>query len=514
MTAAPGAGEPVVGLVLSGGGARSSFQLGALRYLYDEVRIAPSVIAGTSAGSILGAVLAQDADHEGQRARLDRLEELWRGMESSADMFTELPWFERLRERGPVWMHALDRRKHRQGVLGRSFKRRTDLRHGTSQPLPTEVPAAPPSRTAAPADDTVPSTTATRQPTAEDQRAESSWIPAKLLESIETLRTMGRASSDVEEILTGAQRERSMFRPGPLVDRLVDPEMFDPAAVAASGVTCRIAVVALESGELRYVTETGALVDREDRPVEAGTTVDLVDAVRASCAIPMVFPPVRLGEENYVDGGVRESLPAEIAMTHLGVDTCYAVVAGPSVGLPREESYDDKDMLSIVMRTTTAIMTDELQRDEVVHARAGGAVVIEPEFDVHDTLSVDPGLVAIAMDYGYLRAAEAHQGATADEQRVTRDLISLRRVIWQAEKRAFDPGAPRSTSQNEAPDEPGTEQLEQVAEIAGLKHELRDLLAKVPAGRLPAGAEDWWRTWETHVVDIPVSPSWATAEGS
>src|SRR5699024_7881298 len=114
----------------------------------------------------------------------------------------------------------------------------------------------------------------------------------------------------------------------------------------------------------------------------------------ASCAIPMVFPPVRLGAENYVDGGVRESLPADIALEHLGVDTCYAVVAGPS-GVPREDSYDDKDMFSILMRTTTAIMTDEVQRDEVVQAKAGGAVVVEPEFDVHDTLTVEPGLVAI-----------------------------------------------------------------------------------------------------------------------
>lgn len=42
----------MVGLVLSGGGARASFQVGALRYLYDEVGITPSVITGTSAGSI------------------------------------------------------------------------------------------------------------------------------------------------------------------------------------------------------------------------------------------------------------------------------------------------------------------------------------------------------------------------------------------------------------------------------------------------------------------------------
>ncbi|WP_454085147.1 patatin-like phospholipase family protein [Georgenia sp. Marseille-Q6866] len=318
--------------------------------------------------------------------------------------------------------------------------------------------------------------------------------PGRFLESIDMLRTMGRASGDLETIVEGARRERSMYRPGPIVDHLVDPEVFRPDAVAASGVTLRVAVVGLESGELRYVTEDGTLVDRDNRPLGDGP-VDLVEAIRASCAIPMVFAPVRLGEENYVDGGVRESLPADIAIRHLGVGTCYAVVAGPS-GLRREESYDDRDMLGILMRTTTAIMTDEVQRDEVVQARAAGAVVIEPEFDVHDTLTIEPGLVAIAMDYGYLRAAEAVLGASDEEQAVTRELVLLRRRIWHAEEDAFGEDTEESA------------RLERVAEIAGLKYTLRDLLRRVPAERLPEGAEEWWRTWEHHRTEITVAPSW------
>ena len=506
---------PVVGLVLSGGGARSSFQIGALRYLYDEVRIAPSVITGTSAGSIIAAVLAQDADHDAQRASLDRLERLWREMPDSSAMFEELPWFARLRERGPLWMQALERRKQRQGTLGRSFKRVADLRHGISTAAERVAGAGQTPDEAADADGTsmgdavavsAPPTKLSPKGVEEDDDAETSrgkddpaWGPARLFESIEILRAVGRASTDLEAIVEGAQRERSMFRPGPIVDRLLDPDIFEAAAVAGSGVTLRIAVVALESGELRYVTEHGRLVDRSDRPVEEGPDVDLVEAIRASCAIPMVFAPVRLGEENYVDGGVRESLPAEIAMAHLGVDTCYTVVAGPS-GLQQEDSYDDKDMFSILMRTTTAIMTDEVQRDEVTQARANGAVVVEPEFDVHDTLTVEPGLVAIAMDYGYLRAAEAHLGATAEEQAVTRDVVMLRRRIWRAEEDAF--GGETSA---------GAEQLQRVAEITGLKFELRDLLRQMPTEHLPAGAEDWWRIWEHHTFEIPVPPSWVRA---
>ncbi len=526
--------------------------MGALRYLYDEVGIAPSVITGTSAGSILGAVLAQSGDHRGQRTSLADLERLWGEMTSSADMFEELPWFTRLRERGPVWIEALERRKRRQGTLGRSFKRVADLRHGISAaaeravrndddapqepsaspdaavPFDAAAVTAPPTRltpdddggTDASADGAVaagagraPEGRAARRRTATAEvlertaapreataKEESAWGTTRLLESIEILKTVGRVSTDLETIVHGAQQERSMFRPGPIVDRLLDPEVFDPAAVARSGVRLRIAVVALESGELRYVTEAGDLVDRENRPLEGERRVDLTEAVRASCAIPTVFPPVRLGEENYVDGGVRESLPAEIATDHLGVDTCYAVVAGPS-GVSREESFDGRDMLSVVMRTTTAIMTDELQRDEVAQAKAAGAVVIEPEFDVHDTLTIEPGLVAIAMDYGYLRAAETVLGSTAEERAVTRELVLLRRRIWHAEEEALAPEAELGDARR----------LEVVTGITGLKFELRDLLRRVPEGRLPPGAEQWWRTWEHHTFDIPVTPTWVPA---
>src|SRR5690606_8980768 len=158
-----------------------------------------------------------------------------------------------------------------------------------------------------------------------------------------------------------------------IVEHLLDPRVFVPERVATSGVALRVAVVSLESGDLRYVTESGALVDRDNRPLD-GDPVDLLGAIRASCAIPAGFPPVALGSETYVDGGVRETLPVEVAVEHLGVDRCYAVVASPK-GVPRQESYADKDMLSIVLRSTAGIMSDEGLRDEVAYARNVGAVV-------------------------------------------------------------------------------------------------------------------------------------------
>src|SRR5699024_3981140 len=95
------------GLVIAGGGARSSFEIGALQYLYEHQRLDPVVISGTSAGSILAAVLAQHSRSEDQAQALERLERIWAGMSHSADMFAEQPWFTALRAHIPTWRKVM-----------------------------------------------------------------------------------------------------------------------------------------------------------------------------------------------------------------------------------------------------------------------------------------------------------------------------------------------------------------------------------------------------------------------
>lgn len=38
---------------------------------------------------------------------------------------------------------------------------------------------------------------------------------------------------------------------------------------------------------------------------------DLVSAISASCALPIIFPPVKIGDDYYVDGGVINNFPAD-----------------------------------------------------------------------------------------------------------------------------------------------------------------------------------------------------------
>jgi len=51
----------------------------------------------------------------------------------------------------------------------------------------------------------------------------------------------------------------------------------------------------------------------EFRAFDASSGVELVDAVAASCAVPLVWPPVSVDGSRYVDGGMRSAANADLA---------------------------------------------------------------------------------------------------------------------------------------------------------------------------------------------------------
>jgi NTE family protein len=53
----------------------------------------------------------------------------------------------------------------------------------------------------------------------------------------------------------------------------------------------------------------------------------VIDAVLASSAVPGVFPPVEIGAEHYLDGGLVNSIPVGRALT-LGAQTVYVLQVG------------------------------------------------------------------------------------------------------------------------------------------------------------------------------------------
>jgi NTE family protein len=96
------------------------------------------------------------------------------------------------------------------------------------------------------------------------------------------------------------------------------------------------------NGKLRRVLRDGLPVEKfEDLPVPFECVAasierareswfgsgDLVEAVLASCALPGVFPPVRIGGEHYYDGGLVNSIPLDRAVK-CGADTIWVLHVG------------------------------------------------------------------------------------------------------------------------------------------------------------------------------------------
>lgn len=361
-----------VGLAISGGGSLGSFEAGVLRFLYDHARISPVAITGCSSGALNAAKLAH-GDGPDREPVVDGIERLWRDMRVNADMWEPEPWLERV-VASAQWAAAI-----------------RSQAHGSSS-----------------------ATNAVR-------------IAVRVVDSL--VRRPEETDGTVDAIKDALSAQSLLsLRP---VASLIAAEL-DEDHLARSGIALRLSTVALESGELRYVTETGALHDRDDRPLDLAR-VPLADGILASASIPVAFAPVRLGEEHYVDGGAREILPLEVLVTHLGVDRAIAISAS-SAAIDHTGSFAERNMIDILRRVSAEIGPNETLRKELAPPGGWGDQVrlIVPEFDVHDAMTIDPALIAISIDYGWQRAADQLLDLGDDacllSAELTRTRIVLRRL--------------------------------------------------------------------------------------
>jgi NTE family protein len=73
---------------------------------------------------------------------------------------------------------------------------------------------------------------------------------------------------------------------------------------------------------------------------DADSGVALADAVAASCAVPLVYPPITIGDRRYIDGGMRSITNADLAA---GCDKVLIVAPFPGTpGSPLGPSHDDE----------------------------------------------------------------------------------------------------------------------------------------------------------------------------
>jgi NTE family protein len=130
---------------------------------------------------------------------------------------------------------------------------------------------------------------------------------------------------------------------------------------------------------------------------------DIATAVRASSAVPSVFEPVRIGNKDYVDGGLVSPVPVLYAR-QMGADIVIAVDI-----LSRPEDAKTTDMLKVLLQTFS-IMGKSISQLEMAQAE----VVVRPAMsDVGSTefaarkKSIEAGRAAMKLALPALKAALA-----------------------------------------------------------------------------------------------------------
>ncbi len=217
-------------------------------------------------------------------------------------------------------------------------------------------------------------------------------------------------------LLVNGIRQPSIFRDDPLRDYIAEVLPVDRFEELALPVSMN--AVDLESGEEAWFGAGGR------------TDVSLVDAVYASSALPLFYPPAEIGGRHYVDGGVADSLPIRRAAAR-GADLVVAVdvSAGPV-----------KDAMDTVSRGMIAIhhrvfdIMAYADRLAVQAAWSGPPVVrVRPMLDGYSTFDFEN--TRYFLDEGYRAAREAweawerRQAAEVVVERPADTLTGVRKVL-------------------------------------------------------------------------------------
>jgi NTE family protein len=251
-------------------------------------------------------------------------------------------------------------------------------------------------------------------------------------------------------------REPSFYRTDPLALRIgagITQTVAD-TLIGPPGRQLFLSTVDLVQGDLVYFQTGARVTPSRGRTVQVESRTDLMKAMLASASIPVIMPPVPIGGVPFLDGGIREYLPLEIAID-AGATEIYAVIhspdpvskgprAGPYDTIPKvatrsldllmEEAGDDdlrigqlyvefarhrerlRERLSargVAAETFDAALQDLAGTDPLGRRRAVTLHVIRPErLLAGDSASFDPAAMQANLAYGYASARDRMRTTT------------------------------------------------------------------------------------------------------
>jgi NTE family protein len=293
------------GLVLSGGGARGAFQVGVLERLLQDPDFGPGPVAisGTSAGGINAALLASGKSPAEMRA-------FWRDVASDP----------------PVVVNA--------GLFEDAVRTFADLMAQDSLDVFGGGPAL-------------------RRLM---QRAQN-HVPPRLGSALAFLTEYLLTSRfDLVARFLAGLRHSALADTSRLRERLVDA--LGGETVREHEMHCAINTVDVRTGRVvRYVTAATPLTREPDYHIVPAITVDMV---LASASIPLLFPPVAVGDNLLWDGGLLVNTPLAPVVA-LGAEEIVTVLVTHAPGVPSPKPL--RSLGDAVERTVDALLENAYNVD-------------------------------------------------------------------------------------------------------------------------------------------------------
>jgi NTE family protein len=106
----------------------------------------------------------------------------------------------------------------------------------------------------------------------------------------------------------------------------------------------------------------------ESRAFDCNSGVPLPDAVAASCAVPLVWPPITINGRRYIDGGVRSIANADLAV---GCDR--VVVLAPVTVALRRSGRIDRQLAALGPSVRSVVVSPDVQARKAI-----GRNVLDP----------------------------------------------------------------------------------------------------------------------------------------
>ena len=135
--------------------------------------------------------------------------------------------------------------------------------------------------------------------------------------------------------------------------------------------------------------------------------------VKATCAIPLMFPEVKIGGEVYYDGGICDPIPVRKALAD-GNEKLLIVLTRP-IGYEKKLGTSNKLAVRALKRKYPNLVKPLLTRHETYNEtvrycdeleRQGKAIVLRPaEEGIIDSMEKDVNKIVASYEYGY-RLAE------------------------------------------------------------------------------------------------------------